>query len=440
MFLNAKKKLTLFSLYMGERKRRVFMNEIELEKVSSDCGLQQKENYKDLEKSIVNSFFSNNFDDSLAKSIELLKTDPENSLAKQYYILSLLKLTSDTRSLLDILLSTVDSNPNPDVYTSIGILYLQLNQPVDALQYLLKAKDNPVLYYQGINYYIGTAYSMLNDLDNAEIFFYKAIDFEPNNLKIYQALFSAVRFNSEKLQKFLEFLQQHAEQSFDIEFLSFTAKIFAQNSLFTEAINYAKKASEYKPNFDSYYTMAYSYFKLNQIESAVEYIKKAFDIKPDNIDANILMLYITSLLQKFDQYAVRAIDFILNSSDSQTLVFKDIAFELKADSLMQNDDFTQAVDYYTKAIEQFADTDTAPINLLIKRSLANEKAKNINDAINDIKLVLDSVKNQEDSQEFIGIKIELIDRLIKLYAASGDTKRVLELAEVYKQALNTLET
>jgi len=415
------------------------MNEIELEKVSSDCGLQQKENYKDLEKSIVNSFFSNNFDDSLAKSIELLKTDPENSLAKQYYILSLLKLTSDTRSLLDILLSTVDSNPNPDVYTSIGILYLQLNQPVDALQYLLKAKDNPVLYYQGINYYIGTAYSMLNDLDNAEIFFYKAIDFEPNNLKIYQTLFSAVRFNSEKLQKFLEFLQQRAEQSFDIEFLSFTAKIFAQNSLFIEAINYAKKASEYKPNFDSYYTMAYSYFKLNQIESAVEYLKKAFDIKPDNIDANILMLYITSLLQKFDQYAVRAIDFILNSSDSQTLVFKDIAFELKADSLMQNDDFTQAVDYYTKAIEQFADTDTAPINLLIKRSLANEKAKNINDAINDIELVLDSVKNQEDSQEFIGIKIELIDRLIKLYAASGDTKRVLELAEVYKQALNAME-
>ena len=415
------------------------MNEIELEKVSSDCGLQQKENYKDLEKSIVNSFFSNNFDDSLTKSIELLKTDPENSLAKQYYILSLLKLTSDTRSLLDILLSTVDSNPNPDVYTSIGILYLQLNQPVDALQYLLKAKDNPVLYYQGINYYIGTAYSMLNDLDNAEIFFYKAIDFEPNNLKIYQTLFSAVRFNSEKLQKFLEFLQQRAEQSFDIEFLSFTAKIFAQNSLFIEAINYAKKASEYKPNFDSYYTMAYSYFKLNQIESAVEYLKKAFDIKPDNIDANILMLYITSLLQKFDQYAVRAIDFILNSSDSQTLVFKDIAFELKADSLMQNDDFTQAVDYYTKAIEQFADTDTAPINLLIKRSLANEKAKNINDAINDIELVLDSVKNQEDSQEFIGIKIELIDRLIKLYAASGDTKRVLELAEVYKQALNAME-
>jgi tetratricopeptide (TPR) repeat protein len=387
---------------------------------------------------ILSSYTSSDFKKSLVHSLDLLESDTENSFAKQYYVLSLLKLTSDTQSLLDILLSTLDSNPNPDAYMSIGILYLQLNQTTDALQYLLKAKDSHVLHYQGINYHTGIAYLMLNDIDNAEIFFYKAIDFEPNNLKIYQALFSAVRFDSEKLQKFLEFLQQRAERSVDVEFLLFTAKTFVQNSLFTEAINYAKKASEYKPSFDSYYTMAYSYFKLNQIESAVEYIQKAFDMNPDSIDASILMMYITSLLQKFDKYAVRAIDFILNSSDPQTLLFKDTAFELKADSLMQNNDFAQAVDYYTKAIEQFADTDTTPVNLLIKRSLANEKAQNVNDAISDIELVLDSVK-QEDSQE-IGIKIESIDRLIKLYAAAGDTKKVLELAEVYKQTLNTLET
>lgn len=314
---------------------------------------------------ILSSYTSSDFKKSLVHSLDLLEGDTENSFAKQYYVLSLLKLTSDTQSLLDILLSTLDSNPNPDAYMAAGILYLQLNQPTDALQYLLKAKDSHVLHYQGINYHTGIAYLMLNDIDNAKIFFYKAIDFEPNNLKIYQALFSAVRFDSEKLQKFLEFLQQRAERSVDVEFLIFASKSFTQNSYFTDAINCAKKASEYKPNFDSYYIMAYSYFKLNQIESAFEYLKKTFDMNPDNIDASILMLHITSLLQKFDQYTVRAIDSILNSNDTQTLIFKDIAFELKADSLMQNGDFAQAVDYCTKAIEQTVNTNTTPINLLI---------------------------------------------------------------------------
>jgi len=67
--------------------------------------------------------------------------------------------------------------------------------------------------------------------------------------------------------------------------------------------------------------------------------------------------------------------------------------------------------------------------------LANEKSQNINDAISDIELVLDSL----DSQDSIGIKIGLIDRLIKFYAAAGDTKKVLELAEAYKQTLNIMK-
>lgn len=155
-------------------------------------------------------------------------------------------------------------------------------------------------------------------------------------------------------------------------FLDYTKdqkNIDAQNEIFQAQYYYENDSLEYALNGDG---RNLGFIQIIDIYGGTEV-------------ANLANFYAGSAYLKQRQYD-QAIDYLKDFSTSEILV-QGRAYSLIGDAYMELGNFSDAADYYERAANEVDDQYFSP-GYLIKASLANEKANNLNAAISNLDKII----------------------------------------------------
>ncbi|MBO5947912.1 tetratricopeptide repeat protein [bacterium] len=160
-------------------------------------------------------------------------------------------------------------------------------------------------------YLIGSSYYTLQDYENAEniakqIYTRNA---EYDNAKI---LLANIAFQKHEFDVAINFLSQIEKEDFTASAYFLMGQICIANKEYQKATDYISKALEFTPNnLEFLYNLATAYYFLGWFDEALKTISKAKSIKPDSVNILYLNAEIYFLQGKLD-YALELISSILN--------------------------------------------------------------------------------------------------------------------------------
>lgn len=160
-------------------------------------------------------------------------------------------------------------------------------------------------------YLIGSSYYTLQDYENAENIAKQIYtrNSEYDNAKI---LLANIAFQKHEFDVAINFLSQIEKEDFTASAYFLMGQICIANKEYQKATDYISKALEFTPNnLEFLYNLATAYYFLGWFDEALKTISKAKSIKPDSVNILYLNAEIYFLQGKLD-YALELISSILN--------------------------------------------------------------------------------------------------------------------------------
>lgn len=238
-------------------------------------------------------------DKAMVNFKKVLSIDPTNQEAKEA-IFNSLKATKSPAEIMAYLQqnSCLDKTMIDDMYNYAIDLHKQnkLDDAIAAYKEVLKVKtDNPEVYVN-----LAIAYKQKQDLASAKQILADAKSRFPNNKQIVNTINSIAQeavagkfdeastvYNSGDYQKALSLYQSIQPPSFDS--LSGIGACYKGLNKDDLALEYYKKAFDLKPNSDTAYYIGVLYSEKEKWASSKTYLKKALELNPNNSKAEDLI-------------------------------------------------------------------------------------------------------------------------------------------------------
>ncbi|MEM3859655.1 MAG: tetratricopeptide repeat protein [Candidatus Micrarchaeaceae archaeon] len=378
-------------------------------------------NHSAIEQYIIDNYDQANYATVFCECNQLLLKEPDNIIAKRYYVLSLYKLFSYDY-MIKLLDDVIKVSASIEDYMQLGKIYLDFNQIANAIDAFNNALDMSNTYE--INQYLALCYNQKGDLDKASEHLQKAIEIDPDKVDAYIDLFNILynNQNSEKIGELIELFSkktQNAQVRFTFANYSFSIGNYQQT------IDFCSELLQSDPNNAEYLKLrAYAYFQLLDNPSAQADISTALKLKPDDIESHILNVMINFEQKDIDDVKQSALQII---NDNTIDLFQRIrAHEYLGDSYALKD-YTTAIDYYTKAIDLYSSGNlVVDIRLLLKRADLFLKLNDIEKAERDISLVLNESPNN----------IDALRQMLLIRIHQNNFDEVTKITEKIKEASN----
>jgi len=389
--------------------------------------------YKELENSMVDSFFSNNFTDSLAKSIELLKSDDKDisTNALRYYSMSLYNIFSLDNIIANITYAVNNSIPNYKDYLYIGLCYIDKGNYSAAIENFLKGLSLNEKDYT-LNYNLAYSYYYNSEIEKAEEYFKKAIGINDTRLDAYRFLYYIYNNNFKepertlKIEQLLNILDENINQTGDKDLLFLAANYNFETGNFSKALEYLNRLIILdNTNIDYFLLRAKTHFQLQNYASSQQDIDFVLDKDINNLDAHCLNVQIAYATNNIAEQTLKSVDIIIENSDKIADYCNFLVFKIKANNLADKNKLQESIDYYTKAL-LFAEEQNDIIELYLKRADAYLKLDNLDLAENDILHALDLNEND----------VNLLQKLLMIYAKQNrvdDASKIIEKIKSIKE-------
>ena|GEM_PF-3286887 len=407
------------------------MNENDQKTIDSKDNKQNY--YKELENSMVDSFFSNNFTDSLAKSIELLKSDDKDisTNALRYYSMSLYNIFSLDNIIANITYAVNNSIPNYKDYLYIGLCYIDKGNYSAAIENFLKGLSLNEKDYT-LNYNLAYSYYYNSEIEKAEEYFKKAIGINDTRLDAYRFLYYIYNNNFKepertlKIEQLLNILDENINQTGDKDLLFLAANYNFETGNFSKALEYLNRLIILdNTNIDYFLLRAKTHFQLQNYASSQQDIDFVLDKDINNLDAHCLNVQIAYATNNIAEQTLKSVDIIIENSDKIADYCNFLVFKIKANNLADKNKLQESIDYYTKAL-LFAEEQNDIIELYLKRADAYLKLDNLDLAENDILHALDLNEND----------VNLLQKLLMIYAKQNrvdDASKIIEKIKSIKE-------
>jgi tetratricopeptide (TPR) repeat protein len=400
---------------------------------------KSQQDYKELERSMIDSFFSDNFTDSLVKSIELSKSDDKDirTNALRYYSMSLYKLFSLDNIINNLLYVINNSTPIYKDYSYLGLCYSNKRDYASAIEIFLKGLNINERDY-GLNYNLALSYYYNSELDKAEEYSYKAISIDGSILNAYQLLYYMYNNNfaeperSLKIEQLLNTIDESINRTGDKDLLFLAANYNFETGNFSKALEYLNRLIVLdNTNIDYFLLRAKTHFQLEDYVNSQQDIDWVLGKDINNLDAHCLNVRIAYLNNNITEQTLKSVDVIIENSDKISNGCNFLVFNIKANSLSDKNELQKSADYYTKAflfIEGQSESDI--IDLHLKRADVYLKINDLDSAESDLLDVL-NIK-EEIGQDLDENDIDLLQKLLVIYAKQNRVDDITKTAERIK--------
>ena len=274
---------------------------------------------------------------------------------------------------------------NPDLYHRRSGLYLHDHEFDSALKDINKSISlsgkNPLYYIT-----LSDIYLLMGKPDNCREALLKAISLDPVNK---EALLKEAKL--ELVVKDYKKTFEYVKKALAIDkinpaaYLARGIALLETGDTSAAILDFQTTISQDQQNYDAYMELGEIYSGKND-NLAVDYLKNALKIKPNNKEA---LYFLGMFYQENDQYD-KAIQtyLILEKADS---LFKNAPYNIGYIYLVYLKDFKQAVKYFTDALK----LDPVYVEAFYNRGLANEHDGNYPDAHKDYQKTLELKTNYQ---------------------------------------------
>jgi len=397
-----------------------------------------KQKYKDLENSMIDSFFSNNFADSLAKSIELLKSDDKDvsTNALRYYSMSLYNVFSLDNIINNLTYVVNNSMPNYKDYYYLGLCYFDKGNYANAIENFLKGLEINEKDYN-LNYNLALSYYYNSEFDKAEEYSHKAIFIDGGILNSYQLLYYMYNNNfteherNLKIEQLLNTIDENINRTGDKNLLLLASNYNFETGNFSKALEYLNRLIVLdNTNIDYFLLRTKTHFQLQNYASSQQDIDFVLDKDINNLDAHCLNVRIAYTTSNITEQTLKSVDVIIENSEKISDDCNFLVFKIKANNLADNNEIQESIDYYTKAL-LFAEEQNDIIELYSNRADAYLKLDDLDLAELDINRIL--ILKEENGQNLDKNNIDLLQKLLVIYAKQNRVDDISQTAEKIKE-------
>ena len=210
---------------------------------------------------------------------------------------------------------------------------------------------------------LGLSYYYLNDLENAEKYFVKALKINPKQTEIYINL-ADVYYKQKLYAEALDLLQLGVNEAENSAILRhYLARIYMDDSQPDLAIDELDAVLEKEPeNYDAYYDLGRAYFELGNYESAIESFENVLEYKDDTV---WVYYYLGEAYEANDE-----IDKALSAFLKATAVNNKFALAYKKAAIlfMARGEKDDAIEYFEDYLEfDLPEEEQKQVNSLIER-------------------------------------------------------------------------
>jgi len=387
-------------------------------------------------KPTIDNFFDNfdySLNESLAKSIELLKTDDEDIKinALRYYSMSLYNIFSLDNIINNLTYIINNSIPNYKDYYYLGLCYFDKRDYANAIENFLKGlglneRDCALSYNLSLSYY----YNL--EFDKAEEYSYKVIAIDGSILSTYQLLYYMYNNNfveperTLKIEQLLNIIDENINKTGNEDLLFLAANYNFNAGNFSKALEYLNRLIVLdNTNIDYFLLRAKTYFQLQNYVSSQQDIDFILDKDINNLDAHCLNVRIAYTANNITEQTLKSVDVVIENSDKIADYCNFLVFKIKAGILADKNELQESIECYTKAL-LFAEEQNDIAELYLKRADAYLKLDNLDLAENDILHALDI--NESD--------VNLLQKLLMIYAKQNrvdDAAKIIEKIKSIKE-------
>jgi len=269
-FIETMRDLTLFS---GEYEKSLEMVNrlLELKGKSSELILQKSALSEELGNSedaltILYDELDTTNADFLHRIVSLEMDKKNNETAMKYNSMLVENFKADSRG-----------------FINIALLGLADNKPESAVSALAPVVDNFSDDFS-VQFLLGTAYYQLKENGNAKIYLSRALDLFPESRNAKHSL--AIIYDADNQWESSDklYMELIASDSTDAQaYNNYAYSLVERNQEFEFALELAKNAIRLAPESAPYLdTIGWIYFKMNQFDEALKYIKKSLSIDNEN--------------------------------------------------------------------------------------------------------------------------------------------------------------
>lgn len=194
----------------------------------------------------------------------------------------------DYKKAIELLKQSLATDPdNHDSLYILGIIYMRMNEPEQAVQAFRKiVQSNPAFpQINHIKTMLGYVYSMTGNFVQAIEILNEVLEQESQNIHALSTL-GYIHFQKKEydqsIDKYKKVLEIAPDNYNALNSLGFT--LIESGFDIKKGIEECKKALSLSPNNPSIMdSIGWGYYKLGEEEQAVEYLRQAFEIAPDNL-------------------------------------------------------------------------------------------------------------------------------------------------------------
>ena len=184
-------------------------------------------------------------------------------------------------------------------YTNLALAYINLDNPLDAISILLRARDKFPKSF-GVNYLLGSTYSMEKKYELAKKSLKTALSIDPESRPTKHLLATVYNYLEEWTFSDKLYEELVSSDKSDGQALNNYSYTLAERGIkLRTALNMAEKAMELEPGNPAYLdTIGWIYFKQKKFDIALKYIEQSISKNPENA---VVLEHLGDVLMKVDR-------------------------------------------------------------------------------------------------------------------------------------------
>ena len=184
-------------------------------------------------------------------------------------------------------------------YTNLALAYINLDNPLDAISILLRARDKFPKSF-GVNYLLGSTYSTEKKYELAKKSLKTALSIDPESRPTKHLLATVYNYLEEWTFSDKLYEELVSSDKSDGQALNNYSYTLAERGIkLRTAMNMAEKAMELEPGNPAYLdTIGWIYFKQKKFEKALKYIEQSISKNPENA---VVLEHLGDVLMKVDR-------------------------------------------------------------------------------------------------------------------------------------------
>ena len=229
-------------------------------------------------------FFENNETESADSLFSLLYEGGTRTPGILYYLGRIAIDKSDYSRLAQLATEQVELFPDEvSGYTNLAVAYINLDAPLDAIAILLKARDKFPQNF-GINYLLGSTYSMEKKYELAKKSLRAALTIDPGSRSTKHLLATVFNYLEEWTSSDEMYEELISSDQNDGQALNNYSYTLAERGIkLSIALDMAQKAVNLEPENPAYLdTIGWIYYKLNSFTKALVYIEQSIARNGEN--------------------------------------------------------------------------------------------------------------------------------------------------------------